>query len=490
MGYSTQLCVKALVMMMVMSAAGTVSAQQAKVAVFYPTGRKDTSVIAIEKSSPSPVWLNKDYEYQLRVTNISNHILNNVQLIETLSGGYKLNGTNPQALTRKDGKLLWKLGDLKPAESKAVRIHGSATKLGKIQNCASVTHDIAVCLPIAVIQPSLKLVKVAPAEVLKCDPITIELTVTNTGTGTARNVVINDNLPAGIVTLDNQNALKIPVGDLMQGKSKTFKIMAKATKTGSFKNTATASGDGGLKANSSTTTVVKQPVLTITKTGPAKRFAGRPIKYALTVTNKGDGVAKRATVVDTIPAGTRFVKADAGGVYANGTITWKLGDLKPGASKSLNAVIIGTKISAVTNTASVNAYCATSVSATAMTTVAGIPAILLEVIDENDPVEVGSNVVYMIRVTNQGSIADKNIKIVATLEDTMQFVSANGTTKGTLSGKSVTFAPVSSLAPKARAVWRLTIKAASQGDVRFGVQMTSDMIGRPVEETEATNFYE
>lgn len=477
--------------LLVLLTAGAASAQQqAKVTVFYPTGSQATSVLSLEKVSPSPVWLNKKYEYQLRVTNITNRVLSNVQLTETLDAGYQLDGTSPQALSGAGGKLLWKLGDLKPNETQTVRVHGAATKLGKFQNCASVTHDISVCLPVVVIQPALKLVKTAPAEVLKCDPIPIELTVTNTGSGTARNVVISDNLPSGLVTTDNQTSVKIPVGDLGEGQSKSYRINAKAANTGTYNNTASASGDGGLSANAASTTVVKAPMLAITKSAPAKRFAGRPVQFTINVANKGDGVAKNAVVVDAIPGGTRFLKADGGGTFANGTITWNLGDLNPGDSKSLSAVVVGTNLGHITNTASIQAYCAPQISASAKTEIAGIPAILLEVIDENDPVEVGANVIYMIRVTNQGSIADTNIKIVCMLEDTQQYVSATGATPATAAGKRITFAPVASLAPKAQAVWRMTVKAVSQGDVRFGVEMTSDMISRPVEETEATNFYE
>ena len=303
-------------------------------------------------------------------------------------------------------------------------------------------------------------------------------------------MVINDNLPTGLTTTDGQKAVKIAVGNLAQGQSRKFMINAKASATGSFNNTASATGDGGLSASAAATTVVKQPVLTIAKTAPAKRFVGRPIPYSITVSNKGDGVAKGVTVVDPVPNGTRFAKAGEGGQFANGAITWKLGDLAPGQSRTLSAVVIGTSIAKVVNTARVDAYCAPQAVASAPTEIAGIPAILLEVVDETDPIEVGATVVYMIRVTNQGSKAGTNIKIVASLEDQAQYVSATGVTKHTVAGKIVSFAPLPSLAPKAQAVWRLTVKAVGEGDVRFGVKMTSDDIGRPVEETEATNFYQ
>ena len=45
------------------------------------------------------------------------------------------------------------------------------------------------------------------------------------------------------------------------------------------------------------------------------------------------------------------------------------------------------------------------------------------------------------------------------------------------------------LQPGARAEWQVVVKAVKAGDVRFKVEMTSDQLSRPVEETEATNLY-
>ncbi|MCC7408714.1 MAG: DUF11 domain-containing protein, partial [Phycisphaeraceae bacterium] len=119
-----------------------------------------------------------------------------------------------------------------------------------------------------------------------------------------------------------------------------------------------------------------------------------------------------------------------------------------------------------------------------------IAAVLLEVVDEADPIQIGDVETYTVVVTNQGSAAETDIQIVCTLEDAMQFVSATGVTAGTASGRTVTFAPLAELAPKAKAVWKLQVKALKPGDIRFKTSMTTEQLTRPVEETEATNFYE
>ncbi len=437
----------------------------------FPTGKKTTSVMLLEKTAPRNVWLNRSFSYQLTVTNITANVLRDVTLTETLAKDFKLASTSPKATTLSNGKLRWSLGNLAPKASKTFTVTGTASKLGAFENCATLAYDMGACLAINVIEPALKLTKTAPDKVLLCDTIPMTITVTNTGVGAARNVVITDALPKGMTTTDGKTSLSYNLGSLAAGQSRQFDILVKASKTGSFTNNAVAKADGGLTANASAKTIVSQPVLTITKKGPAKRFEGRPIKYSLHVANTGDGVAKKAVVTDVIPAGTRVLKIGQNGTQVGNQVVWELGDLAVGASRDLTLALVGTRLGHIKNVATVKAYCATAVAATAKTEVAGIPAILLELIDEQDPIEIDANVTYMIRVTNQGSLAGTNINIATILEKAMVYVSSTGATKGTVSadGRSVTFAPLASLAPKKQAVWRVVVKAAQTGDVRFGV---------------------
>ncbi len=317
----------------------------------------------------------------------------------------------------------------------------------------------------------------------------VKIVVTNAGTGTARNVVVRDTLPAGLVTQDGKSSIVSNVGTLGAGQSRTINATLKATASGQHVNKASATADGGLTADASTTTMVREPKLTIEKTGPNRLYMGRKATYQIVVKNVGDGDARNTTVEDMIPAGTTVVSATGGATRAGTKVMWQLGTLKPNESKNLSLTVNAPAAGTLTNKATAKAFCASAVSATASTVVAGIPAILLEVIDIEDPIEVGGNETYLITVTNQGSAPDTNIRIECTLEDTMQYVSSSGVTRGSSEGAAVTFAPLPSLAPKAKAIWKVVLKAVDAGDVRFKVTMNSDQLKRPVEETEATNFY-
>lgn len=442
------------------------------------------------KKTPATVQLNKPFEYTITVTNLTDIAVSEVQVRDRLPGSFKYTSSSPAA--EKEGDMLvWKIDSLGPNASEKIVVKGNAVKIGCLQTCADVTFIIPVCAATQVVQPELAVTKSAPAKVTVCDTIPLKFTVTNKGTGTASNVKLVDKLPEGLTTQDGKKTIELPLGNLAAGKSASRTVITKPAKPGIYKNQASATADGGLKAQSAiTSTVVTQPVLAITKSGPKKEYLGRSIKYNIAVTNKGDAAAVDTVVTDTIPAGVSGVQASAGGVVAGNSVSWKVGSLAPKASKTVSVSYKPAKAGTYRNTAKATAICADAASASAQTQIDAIAAILLEVIDLSDPIEVGGNETYLITVTNQGSANDTNVIIKTMLEDTMQFVSSTGVTKGSFSGNTVTFAPLPTLAPKAKVSWRVTVKAVKAGDVRFKVTMDSDQLTREVLETEATNFYE
>lgn len=457
------------------------------VSMSYPYG--NSPVIRLDKTMPKEVPLNASFEYSIKVTNLTDMMVSDIVVTETVPGNFKYADSDPAA--KKDAnKLVWTMESLDPKASQTIKVVGMATSTDCLQHCATVTYVIPICANVQVVEPKLKLTKTAPDEVLICDPIPVRFVVTNSGTGIARDVKVTDTLPDGLRTADGKQQVTLNAGTLAAGQSKQFSIELKASKTGKHVNKAMASSSDGLKAEATTTTVVRQPVLTIAKTGPKKLYLGRPVSYEITVTNTGDAPAQKTVVKDTIPQGVTGVKVSAGGKRSGSEIIWELGTLAANASKTVSISYAPANAGTVSNKATAAAYCADAVSASASTAVAGIPAILLEVVDLVDPVQVGTETTYVITATNQGSAPGTNIQIVCTLEPEEQYVSSRGTTAGSVAADTVTFAPLPSLTPGAKATWQVVVKAIEARKVLFKVTMTSDEFPRPVEETESTNLYE
>ncbi|HOQ05589.1 MAG TPA: CARDB domain-containing protein [Anaerohalosphaeraceae bacterium] len=446
--------------------------------------------LKLEKILPQTVTMNAPFEYTIKATNLTDKTLSSVVITERLPQNFKYISSSPEG--KLAGQILtWQLDSMGPNEAKTMVVKGQATSEGWLATCADATYIIPACAKTQVVQPALELVKNAPAEVSICDPMQVTFTITNKGTGEARNIQITDPLPAGLTTMDGSSQVTMKVDSLPAGRSATKTVQIKATKTGTYENRAVAVADGNLKSESNVTrTKVTQPVLTIDKTiGREWEYGGRRVEYTITVANKGDGVARNTVVTDMIPTGVEQLQVSGGGTQSGGLITWNVGDLAPGASKQFTVSYVPTALGKISNTATAKAVCAQDVSKSASVEIRGIPALLLEVVDVADPIEVGQNETYVITVTNQGTATATNLKIVCMLEDTMQFVSADGATKGSAEGNKVTFAPLASLNAKAKASWKVTVKAAKEGDVRFGVVLNADQLDRDVQETESTHFY-
>jgi uncharacterized repeat protein (TIGR01451 family) len=446
--------------------------------------------IKIDKVMPVSVAVGQPFDYTITVTNLTNLDMANVIVKDQLMGNYTFKSATPAAQAEGD-LLTWTLPALGPKAQQKIVVSGSAKSVGWVQNCVNATFIIPACAKTQVVQPALSLTKTATPEALLCDVIVLKYNVCNKGTGVASNVVITDQLPEGLTLATGQKNVDIKVGSLAPGKCMEYSLNAKVAKTGSYKSGALAVADGGLKAETeATSTVVKQPVLAITKTGPEKQYIGRSIKYEITVANKGDASANDVTLTDTVPAGVSQVMASDGGQAAGSSVSWKLGALAAGQSRKVSVSYMPQGSGSFSNVASVSATCAESVKASAKTDVMGIAAILLEVVDVSDPIEVGQNETYVITVTNQGSAPDTEIVVKCRLEEGMQYVSSSGATNGSSADGVVTFQPLATLAPKASATWKVVVKANKAGDMRFTTTLNSKQLGREVMETEATNFYE
>jgi len=444
--------------------------------------------VLVEYQMPTEVLVGQPFDIVYRFSNLTDCTLRDVTWHSDMPENFNATEASPEPTDAAGGKAVWNLGEFAPKQAKEVRVRGTARQEGMITGCGTVTYTPVICQTIRVVRAAMELVKAMPAEVTICDPIPVKLTVKNTGSSSLTSVRVTDDLPEGLAA-DGRRSVSFDAGTLAPGASKEFTFNATASRTGNFTNPAKATSAEGLTAQDSRNVTVRQPVLEITCTAPPERFAGRPIEVCYTVKNTGDAPANGTVVEATLPAGASFRGASTGGALAGGKVAWQVGTLAPGASKEVCFTAVSDSIGTASFAGSAKGVCAKPVSTTCTTKISGIPAILLEVIDIEDPIEVGKTETYQIEVTNQGSATDTNIKVTCELEDAQEFVSGTGATAVSGQGKTITMAPLPSLAAKEKAVWRVTVKATKAANVRFKTSLLSDQLTRPVEETESTNQY-
>jgi uncharacterized repeat protein (TIGR01451 family) len=121
--------------------------------------------------------------------------------------------------------------------------------------------------------------------------------------------------------------------------------------------------------------------------------------------------------------------------------------------------------------------------------VEGLAALFFEVADAADPIEVGGETIYEIRVINQGSKTSTNVRIAAELPAGMKPLEAGGATAGVVQGQQIAFEALPRLAPKADALFRIRVQGLQEGDQRVRVLLSSDEITTAVPKEESTRVY-
>ena len=231
------------------------------------------------------------------------------------------------------------------------------------------------------------------------------------------------------------------------------------------------------------------PVLALQCNAPERQFTGRPVKVCFTVRNSGDGPEPKATLTLPIPPGATFTSATDGGVAALDRVAWEITNLTTNAPREVCAVFTTERPGRMEFKPTVSGAIAGPAHCECQTQILGVYAILVEVVDLEDPVEVGKAITYVITVTNQGNQTGTGIRVVCTVPDSQEFVFGSGSTPVQAQGRTVIMNPLPTLDGKAVATWRVLTKALRADDARFKVDFTTDQFEKPIRREESTRLY-
>jgi len=179
---------------------------------------------------------------------------------------------------------------------------------------------------------------------------------------------------------------------------------------------------------------VSQADLSITKSdAPDPVTPGGTLTYTLTVTNGGPTGATSVSVTDTLPAGVTFVSASGAGwtcTQSGGTVTCTRASLAAAATATITIVVTvnPTTTGTITNTATVTSVTAdpntANNTATATTTVGGRADLSIA---KSGPAtaSAGTDITYMVTVTNNGPSASSGGTVTDTLPAGTTFAGAS-----------------------------------------------------------------
>lgn len=455
-----------------------------------PTGRQEPCV-SLEFVGPPTAKLKQAVSYQIVLKNVCAIEVQQVVVRYKLPNGVSLVGADPKPI--QEGPVYtWDIGTLQPRQEKRLDVQLLSVAKGDLACQASVSFMGMSIARLQVREPKLTIKASAPEKALLGDPVTISLTVTNPGDGVADQVKVKAALSDGLEHVRGKT-IDFDLGNMAPNETRSVQLVCNTVAPGPQKCDAIATAKDNLTAEDTATIEVIAPRILLAMSGPGLRYLERKATYTLKVTNPGSAPANNVSITDQVPSGFKFVTASDGGHhdFNSRTVTWFVGDLTPGQSKDVQLELLAVNTGEHKQNALAAAARGLKAEAEIMTRVEGLSALLMELVDLDDPIEVGAETSYEIRVTNTGTKTETNLQIVCAVPDKMEFRGARGpgNCRFQVVGKEVIFEPLPKLAPRADAIFRVNVKGLAAGDLRFRAQMKADGLATPVLKEESTKVY-
>ncbi len=450
-----------------------------------------TPQVTIEKIAPAGMQVGKPATFVVKVRNTGSVAATGVEVRDQVPKGTQLSSTTPRARQGTRGELVWSLGTLEPGEETAVEMHVTPTEEGELGSVATVHFSAAASARSIATKPELLLEASAPSQALLGDTLTLSIKLSNPGTGVATGVILSERVPPGLRHPAGAD-LEYDVGTLKPGESRQLELELVADRAGAVTNVMLARGDGNLRAEHRLDVQVIAPELELAIDGPHRRFLEREAVYELGISNPGTAPAQNVELVVHLPDGLEFISANNAGHYEETTraVHWRLEELPVHETGVVELVTMPVRAGEHSLRARGTAARGVEAESEQAVSIEGIAAILFEVRDVVDPIEVGGETVYEIKVLNQGTKASSNVQVHVLLPAEMQPLAAEGPTQHAIDGRQVVFEPLRRLAPKADTMYRIRVRGLEPGDLRTRVQvLTDEMQGVPVTKEESTRVY-
>ncbi|NBU40183.1 MAG: DUF11 domain-containing protein [Planctomycetia bacterium] len=422
------------------------------------------AVLAITKTAKEPTVTagQGGYTYTLTVSNTGPSDATNVNVVDTLPGGFTATAFNPAAgvlpVSPTSGPFTWTIGTVAAGTTKVLEVTyavaagvpaGPATNTADVRIGEQVQGTATATVTVGLVG-DLGIEKTGPATAIPGTAISYTFVVTNGGPSDVVDALVNDALPAGIVNA-SWNATYSPGSSgpaagtgslagvlvtLLAGGTGTFTITGSIDPlaTGVLVNTSTVSPPEGVtdpNPGNETSTVTTQLVPTADLAAAKQRTsatptAGSPVTYEIVVTNLGPSSVTSFGIVDVttpalVGAGTSvdrgtydpltgvWTAAAGDSLGSGGTVTFTLsGTIPAGATGTLTNTVTVSPPAGVTDPNPDNN------TATVTDPIAAISS--LTIVKTGDiTYKAGGFLAFQVVVTNRGPSFATGVRVVDAL---------------------------------------------------------------------------
>ena len=449
-----------------------------------------TPQLTIEKFAPAEIQVGKPATFHVKIQNTGHIPAYNVEIHDDVPKGTRLVSTTPRASQGVRGELVWVLGTMQPGDEMTAQVQLMPVDEGEVGSVATLQFTADASVRTIATKPELVVEASAPGQVMIGEEVILTINISNPGSGTATGVIIEERVPPGMQHPAGAE-LEYEVGDLKPNESRQLQLPLRAERPGPTTNVLIARADSNLQTENQLEMEVIAPRIEVTVDGPKRRYLEREATYTLSISNPGTAPARRVSLVAQLPPGLDFVSANNAGHYdqTSRSVHWQLEELPVQETGEVILTTLPVEMGQQAIRVRGSTELGLAVEKELPVTIEGIAAILFEVVDVADPIEVGGETTYEIRVLNQGSKAASDVQLAVLIPPEMRPIAAEGPTRYAIDGNRVVFDGLSRLAPKADTTFRVRVQGLRPGDLRIRAQLTTDELRTPVTKEESTRVY-
>src|SRR5262249_6485040 len=153
--------------------------------------------------------------------------------------------------------------------------------------------------------------------------------------------------------------------------------------------------------------------------------------YTIRVHNPGSTPAANVLLTDVMPEGMKFLTASDGGQHDARArqVSWRLDEIGPGQTKQVQVELSPSSVGEFHQHIVAQSAVGSKAEAEVKTRAEGVAALVTELVDTEDPIEVGATTTYEVRMINTGSKEDTNVQLACVIPDKMEFQTAQAPTR-------------------------------------------------------------
>lgn len=438
--------------------------------------------LKIEKIAPEQASIGEPLIYAIRIQNVGGSEARSVVVEDRIPRGTRLEGTIPQAVLTNE-KLTWDLGIVPPGEERTIQLKVIPLQAGDIGSVATVSFEAAVAATIRVTAPELSVQIDGPSETLLGKNVPYKFTVKNTGQGNAKDVVLRAVLPPSLKH-PNGSDIEANLDDIPAGESRTVDLVVVADAVGVFTPEVLIWMNGKDVAKNRADLRILESRLRLSRTGPKRRFVGRPAEFVTEITNDSSIALTNITVEEQLPISLEPATQISGWNPQRRVIQRVIPALQPGETRKFSTQLIPNQAGELTGKIVVHDQAGNQANIDTPLSVKGFADLAVDIYGENKFVVVGDQVSFRLNLKNDGTATANNVQAEFEIPQGLTFAAATGPSTYQVVGNKVQFAAVDQIPVNAEKSYDIVLTAAEECNTKVKIALHSAEYSEPINREE------